>query len=351
MNMNGMIENALGQAVRERAQEILIHPQQPMQLRVGRELVPLSGIGSQPMSSAETRHWVSQLLNEDEKKGLFEKLQVDGVKTFGAISFKFHFQVDFEGVAGSLEIQNSNSSSELGKWGFPQLILESLCRPQGLHLVIGPRRSGKSTALQNMLSSLQGRQKVISLYSEKEAWGYFSSENIFSQFSLEQLKTNGVLPSCDLVVIDANKPQFCETALRLAEEGRSVLLTLPFWNLQMGIQRFLDLGEGSEQALARRLSVVLQSALGLRLMPGIEEPLVGGYELLIGGPDAQRALCQQDYIALAQMMKSSGEKTGMRGMNQALFHLLIKRKIEMKTAFEFSPDPQELDSLLKKVGI
>lgn len=351
MNMTAFIESALKQAVTDMAQEILIHPQQPLQLRVGRELIPISGAGARKLSSSETRQMVSQILNEDEKKGLFENLKVEGSRTLGPASFKFSFQVDFDGIAGSLEIQNPALSLPQSPWPFPQLILESLSRPQGLHLVIGPRRSGKSAAIQTMLQSLRGRQKVIAIYSDREGLGSSSDENIVSQFSFEQLKANGVLPSCDLVVIDSNKPAYCEVALRLAEEGRSVLLSLAFWDLQMGIQRFLDLCESPGSSSARRLSMVLQTALGLRLMPGTDAPLVGAYELLTGGPEVQVAISQKDFGSLENMMKTTGEKTGMRGMNQALFHLLIKRKIEMKTAFEYSPEPQELDALLKKVGI
>ena len=347
MNMDSLIENALQQAATKKAQEILIHPQQPLQFRVGRELIAMA----QQISPAQTRQLISQILNDDEKKSLFENLKVDGVRTIGPVSFKFNFQVDFEGVAGSLEIQNILPTSKMPRWPFPQRIAESLGRPQGLNLIIGPRRSGKSEAIRNLVSSLSGRQKVIALYSDGEILGSQLNGNVISQFSLQQLKTNGVLPSCDLVVIDSNEPAFCETALQLAEEGRSVLLSLAFWNLQMGIQRFLDLCAGDEKSTARRLSAVLQMALGVRLMPGIDSPLVGAYELLLGGPDIQRAISENDFVTLNQMMKASGEKSGMSGMNQALFQLLIKRKVEIKTAFEFSPDPQELDQLLKKVGI
>jgi twitching motility protein PilT len=55
--------------------------------------------------------------------------------------------------------------------------------------------------------------------------------------------------------------------------------------------------------------------------------------------------------SLPEEMKSNADKTGMRTLNQALFQLLLKRKVELKVAFENSSDPQELDQLLRKVGI
>ena len=50
-------------------------------------------------------------------------------------------------------------------------------------------------------------------------------------------------------------------------------------------------------------------------------------------------------------MQLNKEKLGMMTMNQSLMNLVLKRKVDIKEAFMFSPDPGELDSLLKKVGI
>ena len=38
-------------------------------------------------------------------------------------------------------------------------------------------------------------------------------------------------------------------------------------------------------------------------------------------------------------------------MNQSLVNLIVKRKIDVRTAFSASPDPDQLDTLLKKAGI
>ena len=51
------------------------------------------------------------------------------------------------------------------------------------------------------------------------------------------------------------------------------------------------------------------------------------------------------------MMQVGQERTGMVTMNQSLMGLLIKRKIDVKTAFASSPDPDQLDGMLKRAGI
>lgn len=338
------MQNCLQLAVDRKAQEILFNSLEPLRLRVGKDLVP---VAMPQLSSHEMRQLLSQILNEDERKCLYENLKIQGAKTLGSVSFKFDLQIDFEGVKGSLILQNPS----VGLWNFPALAMESVFKSQGLNLVIGGRRSGKTAAIHQILQSGQNRKKVIAVYTDEEVPGLISEGNIVSQFPVQQLSVNGAPKSADLVVIDSSQVKLCEMALRLAEEGRSVLLAMPFWNIQMGLQRLMDLCEGTEQSRARRLSSVLQMALGLRLMPGIDCPFQGAFELLVVESEVQKALLSMNFQEISYLMKSTAERTGMRSLNQSLFQLLMKRKIELKTAFEASSEPEELDSLLKKVGI
>jgi twitching motility protein PilT len=50
-------------------------------------------------------------------------------------------------------------------------------------------------------------------------------------------------------------------------------------------------------------------------------------------------------------MQTGQNRTGMVTMNQSLMSLLLKRKIDMKIGFEASPDPEELDQMLRKAGV
>lgn len=338
------IQSCLKLALEQKAQEILFQSHQPLRLRIGKEIVDVStGSGSHQ----DIRQWLAQILNDEERKSLYENFKIQGTKTLGSVSFKFDFQVDFEGVNGSLTLQNQPGLS----WNFQVILTESVLKTQGLNLVVGPRRSGKTSALQQILAAAQNRKKVIAVYSDVETPEWPAQGNVLSQFSTSQLKSHGVFKSADLVLIDSAQLEFCELAVRLTEEGRSVVLNLPFWNVSMGLQRMMDLMEGSLDSRARRLSSVLQMAVGLRVLPGIDVPLQGAFELLLADQSVQKALRELDFEQISDLMRSSAEKTGMRTLNQTLFQLLMKRKIGLKAAFEASPAPEELDSLLKKVGI
>jgi len=350
MNHHQYLSAWLEKAASSQAHEILFHPSEPVRYRVGKEL---QSFQNHQLSSAETRQIVTGLLTEDEKKQLFENLAVEGVRTLGAVNFRFNFQIDFDGISGSLELQKTLTTPV---WGFPQVLPEVLAKVEGLHLINGPRRSGKSAAISEILQSLAvqpigRRKKVIAVYTDNEAHTYHCKDNVVSVFPVNQLARFGVLRSADLVILDTDRLDFCETALRLAESGRSVMMTTSFWHLAMGIERFIDLCEGDREARLRRFSRVFQSGLGLRLMPGIETVLQGAYEMLLGTQEIKETLRAGTMEALPEKMKENADKTGMRTLNQALFQLLLKRKVELKVAFENSPEPQELDQLLRKVGI
>lgn len=338
------VQTCLQMAMDKKGQEILFNSSQPVRLRIGKEILPLT---TNQVSASELRQMLAQILSDEEKKLLFEKQKIQGLKKMGAIAFKFDFQIDFDGFNGSLLIQNE----ERPLWNLPAMVSESILKAQGLNLIVGPRRSGKTTAIRNLLLSSQDRKKVIALFSDEEIGGLSSDGHILSQYPVEHLKSFGAPQSADLVIIDSEKTDYCEIALQLAETGRSVVLSLPFWNIKMALQRLTDLTAGSEASSARRISSTLQMALGLRLLPGIETPLQGAFELLIADPEVQSALQTLNFDELPGQMKTTAEKTGMRSLNQSLFQMLMKRKIEMKAAFEASPEPEELDSMLKKVGI
>lgn len=341
--MNGL-QTFIKAAVDRRAQEIILGPDRPIQFRIGRELINAS---AKELSSADSKSIAAQILTDDEKKSLFQDLKVQGIKNISGVQFKFDFQIDFSGITGSLQLENDVKRS----WTFPLGVAESLMKPQGLHIISGPRRSGKSSAICDLLSQAKTRNRNIVCFVENENEILAIQAPNVAQFPIDQLDKNNIPRSADVVVIDTSSSNYCEKALQLAEQGFSVLLSLPAWNIEMALERFMDLSQGSSDSKARRLGAVLQWALACQLMPGLETPLCGAFELLTNNPDVQLIIKNHRLSQLSAVMNDKTEKLGMRTMNQSLFQLLIKRKIELKTAFEFSPSPEELDSILKKVGV
>ena len=51
------------------------------------------------------------------------------------------------------------------------------------------------------------------------------------------------------------------------------------------------------------------------------------------------------------MPLDDNKRFSVENYRDKLYQEVMKRKIEIKTAFDASPAPEELDSMLKKVGI
>lgn len=220
-----------------------------------------------------------------------------------------------------------------GLWDLPALYLEVLSRTEGLHFIVGPKLSGKTTALKQILFHIGANKRIVSI-KDASSWEGQSD-----------------LSHADIIVMDHKHLHLLDRALEFAEMGYKVIVTLPFMNLKMGLERYLDLCGGQREIQQRRLSQVLKSALGLRLIPGLENSFQGAFELMMATQDVREAMLAGDMGQIQNIMKTTGDRTGMRTMNQALLQLLLKRKVDWKSGFEASPEPEELDSLLKKIGI
>jgi twitching motility protein PilT len=78
---------------------------------------------------------------------------------------------------------------------------------------------------------------------------------------------------------------------------------------------------------------------------------VYAHEVALMTPQMKAHLENQDIRALETQLRQAPDNSGLISLNQSLLQNLIRRKIDIKSAFEVSQDPDGLDHLLKKVGI
>jgi twitching motility protein PilT len=139
-------------------------------------------------------------------------------------------------------------------------------------------------------------------------------------------------------------------AVQLAEFGVRVLLTLPFVDIETSLRRLAEKIEAEPEIGHKRIVSVLQIAMSLKLLPGLDEKVQPAFELLFATNEVKQALYEKNWNEAENLIRISGEKTGMRTMNQSLMNLMLKRKIDLKAGFATSPRPDELDRMLEKVG-
>ena len=223
---------------------------------------------------------------------------------------------------------------------FPPVLLETLQRPQGIVILCGLRESGALETARRMVKSLTG--KTVFVLTEDDPGGEDSAA--VKQAAVILIEGH----------VSADRLRRCVT---MAEEGRLVFFSQAAPTAATVLRRWLseDFGEGRAHFLWR-LSDQLLWVAGQMRVPGIATaagaaPSVDVFEILLMTPRLRGFLEKEDFISIDADLQGGQESSGTVSFNQSLLQLLLRRQIEIPTAFQFTRDPVHLDAILKKVGI
>lgn len=334
------LDQLLTKAMEMRAGELWMAPGQAVRVRIGREWKDLS---SEPWAPHETKALLTSSLSEFDKREFFDRGHWSGGLRVVGRALNLNLQITEQGIAGTFRWRGSEAL-DWESWNLPAHTLEILTRTRGMTMVAGPGYSGKSSLLFLLMQKLgQSSQQLVHFYSEQ------IQNELPSRISSFPMKTLGMSlhSSADVILVDDPGLDHWSTLLDLSESGRHVVFTTTAIDLFSALERW----RGFHERSGRQGLPTLQMGLGTRMVAGLESLLVPAVELLLVTQKMRPALREGQWAVLEEEMRSSGEKTGMRTLNQSLLQLLLRRKIEMRTAFHESQNPDEFDQLLKKVGI
>jgi twitching motility protein PilT len=140
-----------------------------------------------------------------------------------------------------------------------------------------------------------------------------------------------------------------ETALIVAETGHLVLATLHTSDAMQTVNRIVDVFPANQQNQVRvQLSLELLAVISQQLVPR-----AGGHgrvlatEFLVVN-HAVRSLIREQKIHQIYSVIQTGQKDGMRTMNQALYELYTNRIITLDAALARSSDPDDLTRLMHR---
>ena len=114
------------------------------------------------------------------------------------------------------------------------------------------------------------------------------------------------------------------------------------------INRIIDVFPSSQQDQIRVvLSFTLQAVVSQTLIPKIGGGRCLAQEIMIATP-AIRAIVRDDKVHQLYSMIQSGQKYGMKTMNQSLAELYLSGKITIDDAMNHSHNTQELSEMLSR---
>ena len=234
----------------------------------------------------------------------------------------------------------------------PEVMRESLTRRQGLLLVNGNRFSGIEKFFLSAIKQFE---------SEKRSGTVFLRESVKSPFKywnykdVEELTNSGmsIIKDSEVLIFEnMSKAHEVEMAIECAEDGRLVIMHFCNQSLVSTIHKVLSLfSDTRAQHTLWRLLDLLTLSYSQYEIEGENNETVFAGEMIPLSPELKREIYLKGIDSFEERLRSIDDENGIVTFNQSLLQLLIRRKISLQRAFEFSKDPQDLDSLLKKVGI
>jgi twitching motility protein PilT len=352
------LQQLLKAAVRQGASDLHITAGSPPVLRVDGEI---ARIKADELTSDDTRTLCYSILTEAQKNRFESAREMDfsfGIKDVARFRANYFFQ---RGTVSAVFRRVPNEIPEIEALGLPANLSELVKYATGLVLVTGPTGSGKTTTIAALIDRINRdmRGHIITIEDPIE-YVHSHKNSIVNQReigidtdSFASALKNVLREDPDVVLIGEMRDlETVESALITAETGHLVFATLHTNSAIQTINRIVSVFPSDQQERIRvQLSFVLNAIVSQRLLPAIAGGQVAALEILFLNTNIRNLIRENKLHQIYGMMQVGQDRTGMVTMNQSLLKLLVKRKIDVKVAFENSPDPDELDKLLKQAGI
>ena len=327
-------------------------------LRVNGRIVRVK---SEVLNKETTRKLCYSVLNDAQKSRFEETKELDfsfDIKNMARFRANYFFQKNaVSGVFRKVPVQIPKYTD----LGLPAAVGEMTNLPHGLVLVTGPTGSGKSTTIASLIDKINDeRHGHIVCIEDPIEFVHAHKNCIVNQ---REVGTDTEAYRTSLRALLRQDPDYCmlgelrdldtiEAALTTAETGHLVFATLHTNSAVQSINRMVSVFPPEQQERIRIvMSFTLQGILSQRLLPSLQGGRVAAIEFLIMTPSIRNLIRENKLHQVQGMMQVGQEKTGMITMNQSLLNLLIRRRIDIKTAFAASPEPEQLDQMLKKAGL
>lgn len=309
------------------------------------------------LNSEQTKKLAYSMLNEKQKMKFEQNWELDfsfGIEQMSR--FRCNLFIQRGNVAVVLR-QIPYKIMTFEELQLPKVIAETANLPRGLVLVTGPTGSGKSTTLASIIDKIN-KERPVHIITVEDPIEYlhrhqkalvnqrevYSDTNTFASALKYALREDP-----DVVLIGEMRDlETIEAALSISETGHLAFATLHTNSAVESINRIVDVFPSNQQEQIRiSLSFSLQAIISQTLIPKIGGGRTIALEIMVATP-AIRALIRDDKIHQMYSMIQSGQKYGMKTMNQSLADLYEAKKISINDAMSNSLNPQELTETLSR---
>jgi twitching motility protein PilT len=352
------LHQLLKAAVKQGASDLHIVAGSPPVLRVEGRVVRVK---SGDLTADQTRQICYSILTDSQKSRFEATKELDfsfGIKAMARFRGNLFFQ---RGAVSGVFRRIPLDIPDLDLLGLPKIVSELVNFPAGLVLVTGPTGSGKTTTIAALIDKVnrERRAHIVTLEDPIE-YVHPHKSCIVNQ---REVGVDTVSYRTALKHVLRQDPDVCmlgelrdletiEAALSICETGHLVLATLHTNSAISTITRMVNVFPSDQQDRIRtQLSLTLNAVISQRLIPSLSGGVSIANEILIMNPSIRNLVREGKLHQVYGMMQVGQDKSGMCTLNQSLLQLVMKRKIDMRAAFMYSTDPEELDKMLKAAGV
>lgn len=353
MSLN--MDNLLKTMLEKGASDLHIHTDTPPQIRINSNLVALD---YPKLTPEESRKIVYSYLTEEEVKQFEEKKELDkafgleGVSRFRMNVFYHRGSVCAAVRAIPLKI------CDFKTLGLPEQQMLEICRSgRGLVLVTGATGVGKSTTLASVVDRINSERYChIVTVEDPVEFVHENKKGIVSQREVgtdthafgEALKYV-LRQDPDVILIGEMRDlETVQAALNIAETGHLVFATLHTSDCVQTINRIIDVFPAAQQAQIRmQLSYVLLATLSQQLLQRADNTgRCLALEIMIANFGV-KAMIREEKIHQIFSMIQTGQKEGMKTMNQSLYELYRQGLISYQEASSHVTDIDDFKRFFK----
>lgn len=223
-------------------------------------------------------------------------------------------------------------------------------KDKGLFLVIGEKGQGKSTMLgEIVVNDSRDRLRLTGLHVRlnQQKWPQLDSVVHLGVDTLAYEVQHMIYDGIERLVVDCNTVADWKKWIDFSEQGQSVFLTISSDSITSVLQK---LSSEMPQPLFERF---VQALNGLIVQKFVGEQKVAAHEILILRQQEKNRIVTE-FLDKKSFYRINLEDFGAdcyQSLNQSLIQRLIRRKIDVKSAFAASIEPDQLDAQLKKLGL
>ena len=239
--------------------------------------------------------------------------------------------------------------------GLPMVLGEICAEKDGIIIVSGTSRCGKSTtlgALVNQINMTENRH-IVTLENPIE-FIHMDQAGVVTQREVTNNDYAGAIRSAqhespDVIVIgELSSQESIRAAIRAALNGHLVIAVVVAPDAVQALIRLVkSFPESEQQQIAFDLSQVLLASMAQRLVPRVDgEGQVAAVELLRCTNAIKKLLVERDFPAIRESL-GRANSNGTVNFNKSLFYLVRDGFLDPALSLVFSDDPGDLELLIK----